>query len=100
MELLNFAHPLRARSQEGGSEVQRTFFLAETAAGNNAHPGSVEEAEAVELVGLAVFLAGLLNGTSGHRDGWEEVHGTLWGNGGGGGWQGQIEKKYKQKLES
>lgn len=77
-------HPLRARRQKRGSEMQRAFLLAEPGAGDDADARGVEEAEAVELVRGAVFFLGLLDGAGREGDGWVEVHGAL-------GWFCQFE---------
>lgn len=74
MKLRNLPHPLRTRRQERRAEMLRALSLPEAGAGNNADAGRVQEAEAVEFVGLAAFLLGLLDGFLGERDGGEEVH--------------------------
>ena len=87
-ELLELAHkvfveldqplgPVCPRCEEGGAEVERPLLLPEPCAGDGAHTGCVEHAEAVELVSGAALLLCLLEGFLGQRDGGEEVHGAL-----------------------
>ncbi len=78
MELRNLPHPLCARGQKRRSEMLRALSLPEAGARNDADARRVQEAETVELVGLAAFLLGLLDGFLGDRDGGEEVHGALY----------------------
>jgi hypothetical protein len=77
VELHNPACPVCARGEEGSSEVQCALFLAKARTSNHADTCCVEEAEAVELVGLAALLLRCLDGLLGKCDGWEEVHGAL-----------------------
>lgn len=74
MELGQLAHPLRARGEEGGPEVQGSFLLAEARAGNNANAGGVEDFEAVEFVRLSVLFLRLLECLFRDGDCGEEVH--------------------------
>lgn len=77
VELDDAANPLGAGGQEGGSEVEGALLLAETGAGDDADTGGLEEAHAVELVGLPALGGGGLGGLLGEGDGGEEVHGAL-----------------------
>lgn len=76
VELLNPADPLGARRQESRPEMQRALLLPESTTGDNADAGSLEQAHAVELIGV---LAGGLRGVDGllrQGDGREQVHGA------------------------
>lgn len=77
VELDQPVRPLGAWRKERGSEMQRSFFLAKAGTGDDAHARGIEHTEAVELIGLAAFLLGLLDGFLGEFDGGEEVHRTL-----------------------
>jgi hypothetical protein len=77
MELDQAVSPLGTGRQESSAEMQGALLLAETGAGDGAHAGGVEHAEAVELVGGAALLLGLLERLGRERDGGEEVHGAL-----------------------
>ena len=79
MELDDPPDPLRARREEGGTEMQRALLLPEPGPRNNADTRGVQEAETPELVREAVFLLGLLDGLGRDVDGWEEVHRALFG---------------------
>ena len=57
--------------------MQSVFLLAETSAGDDAHSGGVQEAEAVEFVWGAAFFFGCYDGLCREVDGGEEVHGAL-----------------------
>ena len=72
------AHPLRSWCKERGAKMQRAFFLAEAAAGNNAYARRVEQAETIKLVWLAALDCRLRNGSGWEVDGGEEVHGALY----------------------
>lgn len=74
MELNNLAHPLRARGQKRGSEMQRAVLLAKPRAGDQTDSRRVEQFQAPEFVGEAVFLLGLVDGFVGEVDGGEEIH--------------------------
>lgn len=74
MKLGNPAHPLRARRQKRSPEMERPLLLSEAGAGHDADTGGVEEAEAVEFVGGALFFLRLVDGAGGKGDGWIEVH--------------------------
>ena len=77
MEFDNAPCPVGSRSKESGPEMQCAFLLSKACASNNADTCGVEHAEAVELVGRATFLLGLLDGLFWEVDGGEEVHGAL-----------------------
>ena len=77
MKVRHFPHPLRPRSQERSPEMQRARLLSKARARDHADARRVQQAEAVELVGLASFLLGLLLGLFRDGDGWEEVHRAL-----------------------
>jgi len=74
MKLRNLPHPLRARSQERRSEMQRALLLAEAGARDNTDARSVEESGSVEFVWVALFGLCLLDGLLGDGDCWEEIH--------------------------
>lgn len=71
MKLGNLSHPLRAWCQERGAEMQRALLLPKAGTRHDADARGVEEAEAVELVGLAAFFLGLLDGFGREGDGGE-----------------------------
>lgn len=77
VKLDNAAHPLGAGSKESSAEVQGALGLSESAAGNDADAGGVEELHGVELVGGAALGLGGVDGLLGEGDGGEEVHGAL-----------------------
>ena len=79
MEVRDPPDPFGARGEESGAEMQGALFLAEAGAGNEADARGVQEAEAVEFVGLALLALGLGDGFGGEVDRGEEVHGTLRG---------------------
>lgn len=77
MKFRDLAHPLRPRCQERRPEMLRTFFLAKARTRNDAYACGVQQAEAVQLVGLAAFFVGLVDGAMGKGDGGEEIHRPL-----------------------
>lgn len=77
MEFRDSSHPLRARRQERGTQMQRALLLPKSGAGHDTDTRGVEQPETIELVGLAVFLFGLLDCFRGNGDGGEEIHGAL-----------------------
>lgn len=78
MELDDPFNPISARGQESCAEVQSVLLLAEAGARDNTDTGSVEETQAVELIGGTVLSLGSLNGLGWESDGGEEIHGTLY----------------------
>jgi len=77
VELDNAPCPVSSRGKEGCPEMQCAFLLSEACTSNNTDTCGVKHAEAVELVGRATFLLGLLYGLFWEVDGGEEVHGAL-----------------------
>ena len=64
VKLGNAANPLRARSQESGTEMQSAFLLAESVTRNDADAGGFEESHAVKLIGGAAFSSRSLRSLS------------------------------------
>lgn len=77
MELHNAFHPVSSRSEERCAEVQRVLLLSESRSRDHADSSSVEETQAVELVGLAVLGGGGLDSLGWEGDLGEKVHGAL-----------------------
>ena len=77
VELDNAASPFGAGREERRPEMQSALLLPEAGARNDADTCRVQHAEAVELVGGAAFLLGLLDGLFWQVDGGEEIHGDL-----------------------
>lgn len=73
----NSVNPIRSGRQKGGTEMVRSWFLAKSGTRHDADAGSIEEAESVEFVGLAVGVFGGGDGLLRECDGGEEVHGAL-----------------------
>lgn len=74
MEFGDPTHPLRSRGQKGGAEMQCALFLTKSRAGNDTDAGRLEQADTVEIVGLATILLCSGDSLSWKMDGWEEVH--------------------------
>ena len=78
MKLGDPLHPICARREERGSEMQRTRLLTKTGARHDTDARRVQQLMAVELVWTSSGVLRSLHSLLGELDLGEEVHTTLW----------------------